>query len=73
MTPEQRYANALARGVAPWPKDRPGGPAHGLPPEEITRRCAESRAAQGLPPGIEDPATVERIVAILRTPWEEAS
>lgn len=35
--------------------------------EEDVRRCVErSRAEQGLPPHVEDPATVERIVALLK-------
>jgi hypothetical protein len=35
--------------------------------EEITRRCRESRAAQGLPPKIEDAATLDAIAIILRS------
>jgi hypothetical protein len=34
-------------------------------PEEIEAWVTESRAAQGLPPTIEDPRVLERIAAIL--------
>lgn len=33
---------------------------------DITRRVAESRAAQGLPPKITDPAIIARIAAVCR-------
>ncbi|SDO87210.1 hypothetical protein SAMN04489867_0811 [Pedococcus dokdonensis] len=52
--------------VAAYPYDGPAGPAHGLSPEEIRRRCIESRAAQGLPPTVQDGAVLDRLVALLR-------
>ena len=55
--------------VVPWPGDRPGGPADGLTDDEVRRLTAESRAAQGLPPTVQDPSTVERVVAVLRAEW----
>lgn len=51
--------------AVPHPHDRPGGPAHGMTSAEIHQRVVESRAAQGLPPTVEDPLAVERIVALL--------
>ena len=71
MSPEERYWDAKARGIVPWPGDRPGGPAHGLSDEELTRACVESRASQGLPPTVQDPTTVERIAAMLSSNWGE--
>jgi hypothetical protein len=34
----------------------------------IAERVAASRAAQGLPPKVTDPATVERVAAVARDP-----
>lgn len=48
------------------PHDRPGGPADGLTDDEIRRRCIASRAAQGLPPTVQDGAALDRLVALLR-------
>ena len=45
---------------------RPDGPAHGLTPEEIRRRCVESRAAQGLPPTVRDSMVLDRLASLLR-------
>lgn len=46
-------------------------------PEELARLVAESRAAQGLPPHLEDPVTVERVAALIEAtpakPEREAS
>jgi hypothetical protein len=41
------------------------------PDEEIVRKVRESRAAQGLPPTVEDPATLERVAEILRLAAKE--
>ncbi|MGH3798480.1 MAG: hypothetical protein ACRDSP_26855 [Pseudonocardiaceae bacterium] len=37
-----------------------------MSPEEVHAKVIATRAAQGLPPTIQDPATLERIAAILR-------
>lgn len=39
-------------------------------PEQLHAVVAASRAAQGLPPVIEDPATLERVAAVFRLPTE---
>jgi len=38
----------------------------GGPSEEILRKVKQTRAAQGLPPTITDPAAIERIAAVFR-------
>lgn len=38
---------------------------HGTSDEEVTQRVAESRAAQGLPPKVEDPAVLAKVVTLL--------
>jgi hypothetical protein len=35
-------------------------------PDELRAKVAASRASQGLPPTIQDPATLERVAAVLR-------
>ena len=45
-------------------KDQNRQPA-GTDMETIRRIVRESRAAQGLPPHVQDPATLERVAAIL--------
>lgn len=47
--------------------------SHGLSREEITRRVRESRAEQGLPPTIQDPATLAHIVTLVRDTRPEGS
>lgn len=47
-------------------RDRPNGSAHGLSTEEVRQRYLKSRAAQGLPPTVQDGATLDRMVALLR-------
>ncbi len=37
-----------------------------MTPDEVRRLVAESRARQGLPPTVEDPAAVARIARLLR-------
>ncbi len=39
-----------------------------MSPEQLHAVVAASRAAQGLPPVIEDPATLERVAAVFRLP-----
>lgn len=41
--------------------------------DRISRKVATSRAAQGLPPAIEDPATLERVAAIFRLVADQAA
>ena len=41
-----------------------------MSPEQLHAVVAASRAAQGLPPVIEDPATLERVAAVFRLPTE---
>lgn len=36
-----------------------------MTPDEARRRCTASRAAQGLPPTVEDPATLARAAVLL--------
>lgn len=40
--------------------------SHGVGREALRQWVAESRAAQGLPPTIEDPATIEKVARIFR-------
>jgi hypothetical protein len=35
-------------------------------PDELRAKVAASRASQGLPPTIQDPATLERVAAVFR-------
>jgi hypothetical protein len=37
-------------------------------PQSVRDRVAATRAAQGLPPTVEDPAALERAAAVLRLP-----
>jgi hypothetical protein len=37
------------------------------PDAALRRKVNESRVAQGLPPTVEDPATLERVAAVFRT------
>lgn len=37
-----------------------------MSPEDLARVVAESRAAQGLPPTVEDPAALDRLAALMR-------
>lgn len=39
--------------------------AHGLTDAEVARFVAETRTAQGLPPHVEDPATLDWIAGLL--------
>jgi hypothetical protein len=41
-------------------------PALQQPDPEIVRKVHETRAAQGLPPTVQDPGTLERVAAVLR-------
>lgn len=37
-----------------------------MSPDELRAKVARTRAEQGLPPVIKDPATLERVAAVLR-------
>lgn len=52
--------------MAMLPSDRMGGPAHGLTAEEVRRRYARSRAAQGLSRIAQDGTALDQLAALLR-------